>query len=101
MYGNWAPKSVENFLALVDGTAGVGESGKPLHYEGTKIHYILPGYMIRAGDITKEDGTGGESIFGRYFDDENLAMGLRTRYMLSWEDGNGRTRVRNQNDSRF
>ena len=46
LYGDWAPKSVENFSALCDGSKGVGESGKPLHYQGTKIHNILPGGMI-------------------------------------------------------
>ena len=76
------PKTAENFKCLCTGEKGVGVSGKRLHYRGNKFHRIIPGFMIQGGDITHEDGTGGESIYGgKPFDDENFihkheSMGL-------------------------
>eukprot|EP00656_Telonema_subtile_P035833 TRINITY_DN39795_c0_g1_i2.p1 TRINITY_DN39795_c0_g1~~TRINITY_DN39795_c0_g1_i2.p1 ORF type:complete len:379 (-),score=101.95 TRINITY_DN39795_c0_g1_i2:77-1213(-) len=75
LFSDKVPKTCENFRALCTGEMGVGkESGKPLHYKGSKITSVHPGFCIQAGDIVNNDGTDGESIYGGYFDDENYKV---------------------------
>ena len=66
------PLTSENFRCLCTGEKGKGKSDVPLHYKGTRIHRIELGLLIQGGDITDNNGTGGESIYGYYFDDENF-----------------------------
>ena len=69
------PKTAENFRCLCTGERGVDvRTNKLLWFRGCSFHRVIPGFMCQGGDITRGNGTGGLSIYGPQFDDENFRL---------------------------
>jgi len=63
------PKTAQNFLQLCS-----GDNNHNLTYKNTRVHQIQKNCFVSAGDVIKGDGTGGQSVFGEHFEDENFAL---------------------------
>jgi cyclophilin family peptidyl-prolyl cis-trans isomerase len=72
LFGQTVPKTVENFAKLCQGD--LTDAGQALRFEGSQFHRIIPNFMIQGGDFTRGDGTGGRSIWGPKFNDENFIL---------------------------
>jgi cyclophilin family peptidyl-prolyl cis-trans isomerase len=93
LFDEEVPKTCKNFRYLC--TNGLLNKNKP-SYEGTLMHRIIKDFMIQGGDITRGDGTGGYSIYGEHFDDENFNLTHNQPGMLSMANAGPNT-----NNSQF
>jgi cyclophilin family peptidyl-prolyl cis-trans isomerase len=87
LFGNAAPRTVENFRALCTGEKGTSPSGAQLTFQGSPFHRIIPGFMAQGGDITMGNGMGGESIYGDKFEVGDPAWWLLLYFRYSQQCG--------------
>lgn len=97
LFSDVTPKTAENFRGLCTGEYGHGKVyKKKLHFLGSRFHRIVEDQFVQAGDFIYGNGTGGESIYGETFRDENFQRRHTCAGLLSMAN-----RGRNTNSSQF